>query len=340
MVDYEAHLLYYDMFIYMKRTSVVCAIFLALLFFGACSEKRREEKPAVDAKHISTDSFVIALLPAQNVFEQKKRYKPLADYLSRSLGIPVKTKLLDSYDAIYNEMLHKRVDAAFFGSLSYVVMDSKLELEPIARPFKKDGTSTYRGVIFALKGKGITDDVRTWKNKRTALVHKSTTAGYIFPKYHLYKKGVLRFEDYFSKVIYMGSHDASILSVLTGDADIGCASDQIFDRLAGENPLIKEKLLVLARSAPVPANIFGVRKDTDKLLKERLREALMNMEKTPEGKEVLSTLGSVRFIETKKSEFGPVFEMLNTLGLQPDTFALEAIGREERPEASERQTKP
>jgi len=317
----------------MKRMPVVCAIFLTLLSLAACFEKKDVEKPAVDANHISTDSFVIALLPAQNVFEQKKRYKPLADYLSRSLGIPVKTKLLDSYDAIYNEMLQKRVDAVFFGSLGYIVMNSKIDIEPIARPFKKDGTSTYRGLIFALKDKGITDDVRTWKHKRIALVHKSTTAGYIFPKYYLYKKGVLRFEDYFSKVIYTGSHDASVLSVLTGDADIGCASDQIFDRLAGENPLIKKKLIILASSSPVPANIFGARKDTDKILKERLREAIMNMEKTPEGKEVLSTLGAVRFIETKKSEFEPIFEMLNTLGLKPETFALEAIGREGKPEA-------
>jgi phosphonate transport system substrate-binding protein len=308
------------------KMPVVCVIFFAVLSFAACSEKKDVEKP-INANHISTDSFVIALLPAQNVFEQKKRYQPLADYLSRSLKMNVKTKLLDSYDAVYNEMLQNKVDAVFFGSLGYVVMNSKIDIEPIARPFKKDGTSTYRGLIFALKDKGVTDDVRTWKHKRIALVHKSTTAGYIFPKYYLFKKGVLRFEDYFSKVIYTGSHDASVFSVLTGDTDIGCASDQIFDRLAGANPLIKEKLIILASSAPVPANILGVAKDTEKLLKERLREALMNMEKTPEGKEVLSTLGAVSFIETKKSEFEPLFEMLNTLGLEPESFALEAIGK-------------
>lgn len=327
----------------MFRSKKLCVfiyiVFLAVLSLASCADKKDAGNPAVSESHVPTESFVIALLPAQNVFKQKMRYKPLADYLSRSLNMNVETKLLDSYDAVYNEMLQNKVDAAFFGSLGYVVMNSKIDIEPIARPFKKDGTSTYRGVIFALKNRGITEDAGTWKKKRIALVHKSTTAGYIFPKFYLYKKGVLHFEGYFSKVIYTGSHDASILSVLTGDADIGCASDQIFDRLSRENPLVRESLIILAASAPVPANILGM-SSKDRLLKERLRETLMNMEKTPEGRDVLSTLDAVRFIETKRSEFEPIFEMLNTLGMKPETFALEAIGREAQPGSPETKARP
>jgi phosphonate transport system substrate-binding protein len=328
------------MFGYMKRMLVGCAILIVVLSLTACSEKKDVEKPAGQANHISTDSFVIALLPEQNVFEQKKRYKPLADYLSRSLGIPVKTKLLDSYDAIYNEMLQKKVNAAFFGSLSYVVMSSKIDIEMLARPYLVNGISTYQGVIFALRDKGITEDVKSWRGKRIALVNKSTTAGYIFPKYYLLNKGIKNFEAHFSRVIYTGSHDASILSVFTGGADIGCASDLIFNKLTRENPAMRQRLIVLANSAQVPANVLGIRKETDSALKERLKDALMNMEKTSEGRYALSNLGAVRFIATKRSEFDPILEMLNALGMKPETFALEAIGREEKPEPSERQTKP
>jgi phosphonate transport system substrate-binding protein len=220
------------------------------------------------------------------------------------------------------------VDAAFFGSFSFVVMNSKLDIDPIGRPLKKNGTSTYKGLIFALSGKGITEDVRTWQDKRIALVHRSTMAGYIFPRYYLNLKGVKDFEGYFRKVIYVGSHDAAILSVFTGDADIGCASDRLFNKLTEENPLMLQKLLVLASSTSVPSNTLGLRKGINNALRERLKAALMTMESAPEGKNALSALGAVRFIETKKSEFEPIFEMLNTLGLKPETFALETIGRE------------
>jgi phosphonate transport system substrate-binding protein len=311
----------------MKKINFFIILMLTFTFTASCTDRKKSATPDSFQNSVHTGSFVIALIPAQNVFKQKQRYQPLADYLSRSLQMNVKTKILDSYDAIYKEMLENRVDAAFFGSLGYVVMGSRIEIEPIARPVKEDGTSTYRGLIFTLKDKGITGDFRTWRNKRIALVHKSTTAGYIFPKYYLHKKGVTEFESYFRKIIYAGSHDAVVLSVLTGDADIGSASSLIVDRLIAENPLISDQLLILVSSAEVPASVLGVRKNTDADLKERLTKALMTMENTAEGKAILSQMEIQRYTETRESEFETVLDMLGTLDIRPETFTLDAIGR-------------
>lgn len=320
-----------------KKLMPLFAVLLAFLTLASCSEKKESVNISFKGDSASGESFVIALLPKQNVFQQKKQYKALAEYLSKTTGMNVRTKLLDSYDAIYDEMLNNKVDAAFLGSLSYVVMNSKIPLDPIARPYRKDGTSTYRGLIFALRNKGITEDIRTWEGKRIALVHKSTTAGYVFPRYHLSKKGVTGFEGYFSKVIYTGSHDASALAVFQNEVDIGCAADDIFNELIGKNPLMREKLAVVASSPQVPSNTLAMRESADAKLKEKLKEALLNMDKTPQGRDALSMLGAVRFIETKESEFGPIFEMLNALGLKAGDFALEAIGMTNiKSESSER----
>jgi phosphonate transport system substrate-binding protein len=298
----------------------------ALLLIVACSSKTTDPAKA-EVSRAPEKTFTIALLPEQNVFEQKRRYKLLAEYLSRSLGMNVKTKLLDSYDAIYNEMVNKRVDGAVFGSLSYVVMNSKIPLDPIARPLQKDGTSTYKGLIFTLRNRGITGDVRTWRGKRIALVNKFTTAGYIFPRWYLYKRGVKDFGSYFSKIVYTGSHDAAVLSVFQNEADIGCASDRIFNEVIKKNPLMHEKLIVIANSAPVPSNTFGIRESVGSGVAERLKDVFLNMDKTPGGRDALSMLGAARFIETRESEFEPISEMLNPLGLKPEDLALEFIGR-------------
>jgi phosphonate transport system substrate-binding protein len=295
--------------------------------FYACSEREDHSEVVAKETTVSTESFVIGLVPQQNVFEQKKKYGPLAAFLSRSLGMNVKTKLLDSYDAIYTEMLEEKVDAAFFGSLSYVAANSKIGIDPVARKLKESGVSTYKGLVFARKGKGITENMDTWKGRRIALVHTSTTAGYIFPKFYLHQKGVTDFKSYFGKVIFTGSHDASVLSVFKGDADIGCASDQIFNQLTRENPLMREELVILAESRPVPLNVLGVRKGIKADLRARLKKTLLEMDRTSEGRDVLSSLGAVRFIETSESEFEPVLDMLNALGMVPGDFALSSIGR-------------
>jgi phosphonate transport system substrate-binding protein len=275
--------------------------------------------------------FIIALLPQRNIFEQKRRYQPLADYLSKTLGVEVRTHILDSYEAVYTEMLDRKVDAAFFGSLSYVVMDSKLDINPVARPLMKDGTSSYKGLILALADKGITKEIRTWKGKRIALVSRSTTAGYLFPKSFLRKNGIRDFERYFSKVIYTGSHDATLAAVLKGEVDIGCSSDKIFMEFTEKDRSLRGKFVILAASAEVPSNTLGIRSDLEPGLRELLKKALLSMDKTPEGRHALSVLGAVHFTETNKSEFGPIFEMLSTLGMKPGDFAMDRIGAGRRP---------
>ncbi len=309
-----------------NKTISLFVLFLLILPYAGCVEKRETQKPSA-TKSAAPKPFIIALLPARNVFLQKKRYQPLADYLSKALDMHVSTKILDSYEAIYGEMLKHKVDAAVFGSLSFVIMNSKIPLDTLARPYKKDGISTYKGVIFALKDRGITGEVRTWKGKRIALVSKSTTAGYMFPKWYLYKKGIKNFESYFSKVIYTGSHDAAIHAVVNNDTDIGCTSDMAFQDSIEKNPSMREKLMILAISASVPLDTLGVREDMDGKLKEKLKTTLLGLDKTPEGRAALSQLGAEGFIETKESEFAPIFEMLDDLGLKPDDFVLETVGK-------------
>ncbi|WP_333656146.1 hypothetical protein [Dissulfurispira sp.] len=78
--------------------------FLLLLF--SCTGTT-PETDTVRPQKIREKTITIAILPEQNVFEQKKRYKPLAEYLSNALDVNVKIKLLDSYGFIYDEIKNK-----------------------------------------------------------------------------------------------------------------------------------------------------------------------------------------------------------------------------------------
>jgi phosphonate transport system substrate-binding protein len=310
-----------------KNILSFCMMYIILVSLISCSEMSEPVNPAVVNESLSNDIFVIAVLPERNVFLQKQRYRPLADYLTKAIGMQVKTKLLDSYSAVYNELLEHKVDAAIFGSLSFVVMDSKIAIEPLARPSLKNNVSTYRGSIFARKDRGITGDVRTWKGRRIALVSKSTTAGYIFPKWYLYTHGMKIFEGYFSNVIYTGSHDAAVLAVFRGEADIGSAKDSIVEKLLLDNPLMRKELEVIASSPSVPSNTIGILADHDSILKGRLKKALLGMHETPEGRDVLSALEADSYIETKKSDFDPILKMMKTINLKTDFFILGEIGQ-------------
>jgi phosphonate transport system substrate-binding protein len=310
--------------------NIFAFLFVALLMtvaLGGCTGKHKTES-APDNESQVKGTFVIALLPERNIFLQKRRYQPLAEYLSKRLHMNVRTKLLDSYEAVYSQMLDRSIDAAFFGALSYVAMHSKLPLDPIARPLLKNGKSTYRSMIFALKGRGITEDVVTWKGKRIAFISKSTTSGYLFPVWHLRTKGIANIGKYFTKVIYAGSNDAAIAEVMDGRADIGCVSVNGMDNFLHYNPLMQGKFVTLAESPPFPSNTLGVREDIDPTLERKLKAALIGMDGTEEGRKVLAAVGAKRFIETSESEYGAILGMLKTIGIRPDDIALEAIGQD------------
>jgi len=288
-------------------------ILIAFLLIS-CSDNTigiNEAKPVA----IRGKTITIAILPEQNVFEQKKRYKPLAAYLSDALNANVKIKLLDGYGSIYDEIKNRTIDGAFFASFNYVLTKARAEIEPIARPVGMDGDASYKVVIFTRRDTGLTEDVRTWKGRKAAFVHEATMAGYVFPSWHLKKHGIGSLERHFKKIIYIGSHDAVILSVFKGEAEIGAAKDLILKRLLSENPAIKEEIVILASSPSVPSSTFCVRGDLAGGTKERLKKALLSMHGDDSGKAALQILKASKFIVTSDSEFDMLRQMVKDAGV-------------------------
>ncbi|MBZ0157508.1 MAG: phosphate/phosphite/phosphonate ABC transporter substrate-binding protein [Alphaproteobacteria bacterium] len=296
-------------------------LFVVLLLLVSCGGTPAGlEKKGTEPKKIREGTFTIALLPEQNVFEQKKKYKPLIEYLSRVLDTNVKIKLLDSYGSIYDEITSRRIDGAFFGSFNYILTKAKADIEPIARPVERDGSSSYRGIIFTRKDSPVSKDVHSWKGKRIALVHEVTTAGYVFPRWYLKQRGIDGFEGHFGRILFTGSHDAAILSVYKGQADLGAAKDLVFERLLAANPAIKGDLTVIAESIEVPSNSLCVRGDIPPAFRSKLKAILLSLHMTSEGQKVLQSLEAVRFRETTDSEFAPLREMVREMGIDSRTY--------------------
>ncbi len=148
------------------------------------------------------------------------------------------------------------------------------------------------------------------KDKRMAFVDKATTAGYIFPVAYLKENGVKNIDKYFREYYFTGSHDAAIYAVLNGKADIGAAKHSVYDRVKRDDPRVENELTILAESPKVPSNGLCVRKDLPKTIKEKLKNALLNIDKDPNGKVVLEKFGALKFIETKASDYQPVFDLI------------------------------
>lgn len=300
----------------MRRTYSfsLCWLLIFLLVTSGLSSAAENESNTALVSPDKSKGLHIAIVPEKNAFEQRKHYSYLTNYLSRKLGMMVYVDIMPNYGEICAAFVEGKADVGLFGSFSYVLTRAKTGIEPIARPVWLDGSSTYRGYIFARKDSKIRS-IEDMKGKSLVLVDRATTAGYIFQRYYLQYYSIDDLEDYFSNIYFAGSHDAAAWAVYTKEADVGGAKNRVFNALSKEYPDFKDQMIILAESPEVPSNGFAVRADINNALKVRLRGLLLNLDKSEEGQEILKQFGATKFIKTKDEDYKVIYNMMNKLGI-------------------------
>ncbi len=264
--------------------------------------------------------IVAAFVPAVNIIEQETRYLALFQYLSQRIGVPIRVKYAASYAQVVQDFSSKKIDAAFLGSFAYALVNARTPLSILGRPEIR-GQSYYTGILFVRRDSRI-NHIEELRNKTFCFVDKATTAGYIFPLLYLKNQGISRPEEFFGKIFFSGSHDASVLSVLNGDADAGVAKDLVLMEAGEKDPRIALDLVMIATSPPVPTNGLCVRKNLDWDLKEDLQKILLEMDRDTGAGEVLKRLGASRFLPTTDDDYKNLYEMVRKLDIDLKTFDL------------------
>jgi phosphonate transport system substrate-binding protein len=263
--------------------------------------------------------LLIGLIPERNIFEQMERYEPLAEYLSEKIGINIKLTILTRYGNIIDNFVSLGLDGAFFGSFTYTLAHAKLGVIPVARPQSVDGTSTYYGMIFVRRDSGI-KTAKDMQGKTFAFVDKATTAGHLLPLAYFKANGIKDYKTYLKETYFTGTHDDAIYDVLDKKADIGAAKNTVYYKLAQIDNRILQDLLILERSPDVPENGLAVRKDLDVSVKNKMKEALLNMVDNADGRKVLKEFGAKRFIDTTNDEYSGVYNYLKEIELDIATY--------------------
>lgn len=259
--------------------------------------------------------FLIGLIPEENIFRAIQKHRPLEDYLSEKLGVKVKFTILSRYGDIVERFVARDMDGAFFGIYTSALAMDSLGVEPVVRTMNIDGSTTARGYLFARKDSGIRT-LSDMKNKRAAFVDKATATGYIFVVALLKENGIKDMNKFFSESSFMGSHESTIFAVLDGRADVGAAKGKVLDRLIQKDPVIGDEIYVIAQSIDLPDGTLMIRKNIDPETKRKLKEALLTLDRTARGIEILNTLGIKSYVDAGNEDFGAVRNLAIKAGVK------------------------
>lgn len=265
------------------------------------------------------DEILLGLIPEDNIFLQMKQHRPLAQYLTKKLGIKVRFTVLSRYPHLITRFERRGLDGAFFGIFTSVLAEESLDIEPIARPVGLDGKSTARSYVFVRSDSGI-NGVKGLKGKKAAFADKVTATGYLYMLSFLKSNGINYPLSYLSGQALTGSHVSTIYTVHSRQADVGCVKGRIMDRVLESDKLLKEEIKIISRSPELPDNTLYLRKGLPIQIKLRIQQFLLDMDKDPEGRKILEHYGSSRFIDARSSDFDPVRKMARETDINIKNF--------------------
>ncbi|MDR0216627.1 MAG: phosphonate ABC transporter substrate-binding protein [Comamonas sp.] len=224
----------------------------------------------------------VGLIPSEDAQAMVRASQQVMEQLAAKTGMKVRPFVANDYNGVIEAMRSGKIDVAYFGPFSYVLASQLANAEAFAIPVsKKSGQSSYQSILITRKDKGL-NTVAQLQGKTFAFVDPSSASGHLFPKAGLKGEGVDT-DKYFSRVIFSGSHDASILAVANNKVDAAAVAEPIFFNAVAKGHVKAEDFQVVWRSQPIPESPMAWRKNLDASTKQKVATALAEIKGLPWG---------------------------------------------------------
>ena len=192
-----------------------------------------------------------------------------------------------------------------------------------------DAVALQVGVYFGDSGKALGEsvdagdvspgtsciaDLSKIRGKRVAFTSESSTSGYLFPALQLIEAGIDPIKDIIP--IFSGGHDASVVAVYNGDADVGLSFDDARRSLRKEKPDVGEKVIVFNLTSEVPNDVVAASTLLPASLRTAIYDAIDAYLDTEEGEAVFDeTYGWTSIRRAVESDFDVVRKAAEALGI-------------------------
>lgn len=307
----------------LKKSLVVGLTFaLAATAFVGCGSKDDKKdtttgdtaKPAAEK---APDKLVVGFIPSQNAETLSAKAKPMAELLSKELGIPVEVSVTTNFNALVEGMAAKKIDVGFLNPVNYVFAHDKKKAADLLLQTSRQGSASYKSVFVKKKADTTIKSVADLKGKKVAFVDGASAAGYLYPVVMI-KDAKLNPDTDITGTM-AGGHDKALMALYRGDVDVATVFDAAIDQtIAKTTPDAKEKLEIFATSEPIPNDTVSIRPGFDDAFKKKVSDAFQKIMSTPEGKKIGMDIYNFDGLQPAEDKnFDPVRKMIEATGAAP-----------------------
>ncbi|NWH04180.1 phosphate/phosphite/phosphonate ABC transporter substrate-binding protein [Desulfobacter latus] len=270
------------------------------------------EHPAATA--YPSKVLYFSVVPKKNFDQQIRELRPLIDLLEKDLQKSIKIIRSQSYTAVIEGILSKTIDFAILGPASYAKAKARDNgIEAFASFARKKGAITPKGsyyysVLFSLKKNGF-ESVKDVRRKKIALTDPASTSGSVIPNMAFSKHIGKSLKDYFGTIIYTGSHDRSIRSVLREQVHAAFVSSARIDEAINKQILYSNQVKILWQSDPIHRDPFVFSSGVDNSVKNQIKRIMFSPSSSLES--MLQNMNMAGIVAVSDEDYNAIHEIIS-----------------------------
>lgn len=290
--------------------------------------------PAFAEEAGDPQSLVFVFQKQKDPVSLKEDAEKVAAYLTRELGMPVKTVVPTDYAASVQALVSKTADVAYVDSIPFVLARRDAGATLLLAEQRPDANGVLRTdydsilVVRADSNLKSFEDVKSNPHSvRMAFTSTTSTSGYVMAYRRFVVEGVLKPKqdprEVFASVSFAGSYSLALQQVIEGRADLCAVSYYTMEGPKADVYLPKEqreKLRVLSRTPNVPTHVICARSGLSAGLRARIAAALLKLS-SDEPELIQDVYGTKTFVEVDADRHvAATVEALEYLGVTADKF--------------------
>jgi phosphonate transport system substrate-binding protein len=259
--------------------------------------------------------LVMAVIPAENAALTTERYTPFVEYLTKELGVKVTLRVVADYAAVIEGQRSEQVHIGYYGPASYArAYVTGVKTTPFAIEVSKGGIKGYHSVFY-VKADSPYKKIEDLKGKNLGLVDPNSTSGNNVPRMALNNMRI-KPEEFFSKVVYTGSHTNAVMALQQGTVDVAANAwysdnDSELQRAADKGMLKKSDFRIIYKSDLIVNSPVAYLNSLPEDLKASIRKAFFDAPRINKAAfEKLSDGKNEPFQPVTHKEYEPIVDLI------------------------------
>lgn len=281
----------------LKSTTLCCA--LVAFALAACDHQPAEKSLQYSNAPVGTQTPVYRLVPHPLYNPQKlsETFQPLVDYLNHQVPA-ANIQLETSRDyQVFEKKIRAREGEFLMPNPWQTLEAQKVGYHVISM---WGDAADFKGIFIVRKDSGIKVPADL-KGKVVSYPSPTALAGAIMPQYFLHQNGIDINKDIQNS--YVGSQESSMMNVYLGQSVAGATWPPPWRLFQKNHPAEAAKLKVIWETPSLINNSVMAREDVPVAIRQGVRQALLDLPKTAEGKKILAGMETAGFYAANDASY-------------------------------------